>query len=194
MTAALLGASLLSDTAGASVVGLAGVGGTFSASVLADSVARVLGSSLLSGLLTGASAFSSVQAGNMQAGLMNLQGQEADLNARMETLKGRQQALLIKNNLDKDLASQNAIFASRGLLAGEGSAEAAAEESKKNAEEDINVANFGAEMGSESDKLRAAQYRIEAKAARKTGVTDAIGTITNSRSLRNASNSLLSNL
>jgi hypothetical protein len=181
----------MSATAGASTVGALGAGGVFSAKIAGASLLKIAGGNLLSGLLTGASAFSSIQAGNMQMDILNAQARQADLNARMETLKGKQQALTIRKQLDKDLASMNATFAARGVLAGEGTAAAAEEESRRNAEEDINIARFGAEMGAESDRMQAQQYRMEAGAARSAGVTNALNTITNSRSVRNLSTSLI---
>lgn len=141
----------------------------------------ISGGTLLSGLLTGASAFGQMQAGNMQADIMNIQARQMELNARMESIKGRQQALQIRKQLDRDLASQNATFAARGVLSGEGSSLAAADISRKNAEEDINIAMFGAKMGSESDRLQAAQYRAEGGAAKTAGRIEAINTISTYR-------------
>lgn len=189
----LIGAPLLSATAGSSVVGLLGTAGTFAP--MAGSIAGFLGStsgfSLLSGAMTAASAFGQVQAGNTNAAMLNLQAQQADLNARMQTIKGREEALTIKRQLDKDLSSQNALFSARGILQGEGSAAAAVSQSRKNAKEDIDVAMFGANTGSESDRLRAAQYRTEAKVSRASGRTEALNTIGNSRTFRNIGYSLL---
>lgn len=180
---AIVGSALLSSTAGASTVGLLGAGGVFAPA--AGSIAAGIGSigtgSLLSGILTGAGAFGQMQAGNMQQRILNLQAQQSELNARMEGLKGRQQALNIKNQLDRDLASQNATFAARGVLQGEGSAAAAAESSKKNAQDDIDTAMFGAEMGAASDRLQASQFRAEGKAAKTAGRVEAISSIASYR-------------
>jgi hypothetical protein len=198
MGAALLGAPLLSATAGASTVGLFGAGGVFSASVAASTIGgavlKFAGSELLSGLLTGAGAFGQIQAGNMQADILNMQARQSELSARQESLKGRQQSLAIKKQLERDLSSQNATFAARGVLAGEGSAAAAAEESRQNASDDIDIATFGAEMGSESEKIQAAQDRISAAAAKKAGRNEAINSIAGSKAIRNTANSLLGNL
>lgn len=178
MTAALVGSPLLSATAGPSVVGAVGAGGIFSAGTAFASVGKFFGSSLLSGLMTGAGAYGQYQAGLMQADILNMQARQAELNARMETIKGRQAALNISKNLEKDLAAQNAIFASRGVLQGEGTALAASEASKENAQADIDIAMFGGAIASESDKLRAAQYGAEAGAAKSTGITNALSSAT----------------
>lgn len=176
---AIVGSALLSSTAGASTVGLLGAGGVFApaAGSIAAGISSIGAGSLLSGLMTGAGAFGQMQAGNMQQKILNLQAQQSELNARMEGLKGRSQALQIRNQLDRDLASQNATFAARGVLQGEGSAMAAADSSKKNAQDDIDTALFGAKMGSESDKLQAAQYRAEGKAAKTAGRIEAINAV-----------------
>ena len=181
-------------TAGGSAVGTAGLfgaGGSFGmgGTLLSGFVGS--GGSLLNLGLTAASAFGQVQAGNSSAAILNMQAQQAELNARMETIKGRESALTIKKQLDKDLASQNALFSARGVLQGEGSALAANKTAKANAKADIEVAQFGAEMGSESDKLRASQYKTGAKAAKKSGKTEAINTIASNRTVQNFGYSLL---
>lgn len=194
---ALVGASAGFTAGGEAVgsVGLFGAGGSFG---MGGSIPALFtsmgGGTLLSGLMTGAAAFGQVSAGNNSAALMNLNAQQADLNARMETIKGREQALTIKTQLNKDLASQNALFSARGVLQGEGSALAANAVSKKNAQADLDVAKFGADTGSESDKLRAAQDRIEAATARKSGKTEALNTLANSRAVQNIGSTLLSGL
>lgn len=181
---ALVGSALWTTAGGTAVgtTGLFGAAGSLGAGgIISGAASSLFGSSLLQGLLTGAGAFGQMQAGNMQASILNMQAQQSELNARMESIKGRTQALQIKKQLDRDLASQNATFAARGVLAGEGSAKAAADISRENAEEDINVAMFGARMGSESDRLQAAQYRAEGSAAKTAGRVEAINTISTYR-------------
>lgn len=198
MGVALLGAPLLSAAGGASTVGLFGAGGVFSASVAASTIGtaalKFAGSSLLSGLLTSSAAYGQIQAGNMQAEIFNMQARQSELSAKQESLRGRQQSLQIKKQLERDLAGQNATFAARGVLAGEGSAEAAAAASRENASEDINLATFGAEMGSESQKIQAAQDRISASAAKKSGRNEAISSIAGSKAVQNLGTSLLERL
>ncbi len=187
-----------SFTAGGSAVGTQGLFGAAGEFGMGGTVPSMFssmgGGTLLNGLMTGAAAYGHVSAGNSSAALLNLNAAQADINARMETIKGREQALTIKNQLNKDLASQNALFSARGVLHGEGSALAAGNVAKKNAAADLEVAKFGADTGSESDKLRAAQDRISASAARKAGKTEAISTVVNSRSFQNLGSTLLSGL
>jgi hypothetical protein len=180
---ALVGAAAWS--AGGTAIGSAGLfgaAGSFGAGgLITGALSSMGGGSMLSGLLTGASAFGQISAGNSSAAMMNINAQQAELNARMQMIKGREQALTISKQLDKDLASQNALFSARGVLQGEGSALAANTAAKDNAEKDLEVARFGAETGSESDKLRAAQYRAEAKMAKAAGRTEAMNTLTSNR-------------
>lgn len=181
---ALVGSALWT-TAGGTAVGTTGLFGAAGASgtggIITGALSSLGGGSLLSGLLTGASAFGQLAAGDMSASLMNLQAQQSELSARYETIKGRQQALQIRKELDRNLASQNATFAARGSLAGEGSSAAAAEASKINAAEDIDLATFGAAMGSESERFEAAQYRAKGASAKTAGTVNAIKTVANYR-------------
>lgn len=179
----LVGSALWTTAGGTAIgtTGLFGAAGAVGAGGLITGAMSGIGGSLLSGLLTGASAFGQMQAGNMSAELLNIQAQQSELSARMETVKGRQQALQIRKELDRNLASQNATFAARGTLAGEGSSAAAADASRKNAAEDIEIATFGAAMGSESEKLEAAQYRAKGANAKTAGTINAIKTVSNYR-------------
>lgn len=88
---------------------------------------------------------------------------------------------MIRKQLERDLSSQNATFAARGVLAGEGSSAAAAEASRTNATEDINIATFGAKLGSESEKFQGAQYRSKAANVKTEGMVSAARKITNMR-------------
>lgn len=133
--------------------------------------------SVLSLGLTAASAFGSMQAGKQEAAAFNLQSDQATLNARMERLSGKQQAKDIQGQLDRDLASQNALFAARGVLAGEGSAAAARDVAKATASESISRAQFGAEIGALNAEQRASLSRSKASSAKSAGVTRALGTI-----------------
>jgi hypothetical protein len=141
----------------------------------------ILGTLLTAGM-TAVSAFGQIQAGRQQQSLMSLQANQAELNARMEMNKGREQSLIIRDQLDRDLASQNAIFSARGTLQGEGSALAAVDQSKENATRDLEVARFGSELSAESSRLRAAQYKFEGKVAKRDGYTNAFNTVANSKS------------
>lgn len=137
-----------------------------------------LGTAVSAGL-TAASAFASVQAGNEEAAGLKLQERQAGLNSRLERLEGKRKSLAIQGQLDKDLASQNAIFASRGALAGEGSAAAAEAAAKTEATKGIKAAQFGSELKALSAEQRAENLRIEAKSAKTRGKLKAVSTIAN---------------
>jgi hypothetical protein len=127
--------------------------------------------------LTAASAFASLSAGEQKASGLELQARQAGLNARAERLEGRRQALTIQDQLDRDLASQNALFAARGQLQGEGSAEAAREAAQENATKDIDLARFNTDMNALNAEQRAANARSDASAAKSKGIFDAISTV-----------------
>lgn len=127
--------------------------------------------------LTAASAFGSIQAGKQEAAALNLQARQADLNARTERLEGKRQALQIEEQLNRDLASQNALFAARGGLQGEGSAAAAEAISRERATQDIDLARFNTDIAALNAEQRASNARSNAKAAKQQGIFDAITTV-----------------
>nr|DAQ81605.1 MAG TPA: hypothetical protein [Caudoviricetes sp.] len=132
--------------------------------------------------LTAASAFSSINAGKQQAASLKLQARQQTANALSDRLQGRQQALQLQEQLDRDLASQNAMFAARSTLQGEGSALAAQETAQKNATRDIDLARFNADISALSNEQAAANSRADAKAAKTKGYMDALQTIGSYRS------------
>lgn len=186
MATALVGAPLLSalpTAGGASVVGALGAGGVFApAAGFAAGLSQ--GFSLLNGLGTAASAYGQIQAGRQEKAALDLQARQSDLAARQEKLRGKQQAQLIRDQLSRDLASQNALFAARGGLAGEGSAQAARGAATTEASRDIRIAQFDAGQRTTQKLIEADQYRAEGSAAQLIGVSRAIGTIQNSRTFR----------
>lgn len=127
--------------------------------------------------LTAASAFGSIQAGNQQAAALNMQARQSTLNAGFERIEGRRQSLAIKEQLERDLSSQNALFAARGTLQGEGSSLAAQETAQRNASNDIDLALFNSDIAALNAEQRAANSRSDAKAAKKSGIMDAVGTV-----------------
>lgn len=124
--------------------------------------------------LTAASAFSSLQAGGAEAAAQEVAARQAGLNARVEGLRGRQDALDIQRQLSRDLASQNALFAARGGLLGEGSAGAARDIAKERASQNIDTALFNANIAQGNAEQRAINARAEGRAAKRAGVFGAV--------------------
>lgn len=133
--------------------------------------------SLLSGVMTAASVFGQIKSSSMQAQAMDMQARQSEMQARNELLRGRQTSLLIRQQLEKDLAGASASFAARGVLQGEGSSQAAQDQSRKDATQDINIAMYGANMGATSETMKANQYRIEGKATKTLGYAKAATTL-----------------
>ena len=131
----------------------------------------------------GFSLISSVQAGRQQAAVYKAQAKQSELQARNTMLQGRQQSLAIKEQLDRDTATQAAGFAARGILAGEGSAAAAIDQSNKMATRDIQYAMYGANMGYYQNMSQAGQYRVSGSAAKLSGYVNAANTLTKNNGL-----------
>lgn len=157
------------------------------------SAAGTAGSFLSIGL-TAASAFGSLSSGQQQASSLNLQARQADLNARTEKLEGKRKSLALQEQLDRDLASQNALFATRGILQGEGSALAAEEKARENATSDINLAVFGSDIAAGNAQQRGSNLRADATAAKSKGRFDALTTIGGLKFPKAPSSSLLEGL
>lgn len=99
-----------------------------------------------------------------------MQAKQAELASRQEELRGRQSALAVKSNLEKTLASQNAIFAARGISLSSGTPTTLSQQSIKQASYDIDAARFGAGQASDALKAQARQYKLEGKAKIASGV------------------------
>lgn len=140
---------------------------------VAAGTASTIGTVLNVGL-TAASAFSSISAGNQQAAGLELQARQADANARLERIQGREEALRIQDQLERDLSSQNALFGARGVLEGEGSAQAAQDEAGRNASRDIDLALFNSDIAALNAEQRASNARANASSAKSSGVFGAI--------------------
>lgn len=139
--------------------------------------------SVLSGLGTLAGAAGQVSAGNQAAATYKLQAQQEVLNSRLEAVKAEDQANQLRRNLMSNLASANAIFASRGIGQG-GTPEQAKAEASRNASINIEKARFGGDMASGERIVQAGVYRNDARAAKSAGIGNALTTITSSKSLR----------
>lgn len=142
--------------------------------------AAVLQSGALSLALTGASAFGSIMAGQQQAAASRYQARQAELQSRMEAVKGREQSLQIKQQFESDLASANAAFGAKGLVA-QGSSLAAVQAGRDRATRDLDVLRFGVENAVEANLSQAQQYRSQAKAQASAGFTNAFGSLTSNR-------------
>jgi hypothetical protein len=101
------------------------------------------------------------------------QSQQAQLAARQEELKGREQANQIRRNLSQALASQNAIFAARGINPTTGTARVISQESMSQAARDVDITRFGATQAAGALRSQAQQYKIEGNAKLMSGFTDA---------------------
>lgn len=124
----------------------------------------------------GVSMAGSILGGYQQAGAFKAQAKQSEISARAEELKGRDQALKIKNDLLTTLASQNAAFAARGISLNSGTTRNLAAQSNQRASEDIQRAQFGTGMAAAAERGTAVQQRNAAKSSILSGYTSAAGT------------------
>ena len=162
---------------------LAATAGTTAAAGTAATGASMSLGTILSLGMTGASAFGQIMAGQQQAAMSRFQARQADLQAKLDGIKGREQALQIRQKLERDLAGANAAFGSRGLL-GEGSSLAAVQAGKERATLDIEAARFGAANAADASRAQAGQYRAQASSQASGGFLGAVSTIGDNRYIR----------
>jgi hypothetical protein len=124
--------------------------------------------------LGGLSSFAQFQAGKTENAMAKAQAKQSEVNARLETVKGKQEALAIKEQRDRTIASINATFASRGGSTTSGSPLTAMRISESNAAGALDTSNFNASMRSLSDRNKAATLRAEGKSAQQIGFINAI--------------------
>lgn len=124
--------------------------------------------------LGGLSSFAQFQAGRVENAMAKAQARQAEVNARLETVKGKQEALAIKEQRDRTIASINATFASRGGSTASGSPLTAMRISESNAANALDTSNFNASMRSLSDRNRASTLRAEGKSAQQIGFINAV--------------------
>lgn len=151
-------------------VGTAGAGGTAAGATLFGSTTAF---SALTSLPTILSVGSSIAGGYSGAAVSRAQAQQAELTAKQEELKGREQAAQIRRQLSASLASQNAIFAARGINPTTGTPKALAQESTSQASRDIEIARFGATQAAGALRSQATQYKIEGSTKKLEGYSKA---------------------
>lgn len=124
--------------------------------------------------LGGLSSFAQFQAGRAENAMAKAQARQAEVNARLETVKGRQEALSIKEQRDRTIASINATFAARGGVTTSGTPLTAMRVSERNAQNTLDTNNFNSQMRSLSDRNRASTLRAEGRNAQRIGFMNAI--------------------
>lgn len=163
-------------TTAGSLSSIAAAGGT------AGSIASLAGAgSLLSTGLTAASAFGQIMGGYQSGAVYKAQAQQAELAAKQEELKGREQADKIRRGLQATLASQNAAFAARGISSASGTPIVLGNVSRTEAARDIETAQFGANIGAAALRGEASQYRMMRRQAVGSGYIGAGSSLAGSK-------------
>jgi hypothetical protein len=132
---------------------------------------------IVSTLLVGAKPAMDIMGGMQQSTLLKTQAQQAELQARQEELKGREQADKIRRSLQATLATQNAVFASRGISTRSGTPVTLGNVSRNEASQDIETAQFNSGQSAFAKRSEAAQLRSSASAAKMAGFGKAFGTL-----------------
>lgn len=150
-------------------VGTAGASGTAAGATLFGSTAAFSALTMAPTLL---SVGGSIAGGFQGAAVSKMQTRQAELAAKQEELKGRETAATIRRQLNASLASQNAIFAARGIAPG-GTTQTISNESSSQAARDIEIARFGAAQSAGALRSQAQQYQVEGSAKKLSGFADA---------------------
>lgn len=131
------------------------------------------------------SAAKSVEAGNLAAQSALQNAQFADISAKQELLKGRKEALDLEALTLDEVEQFQAGIGPRGIT-GSGSARAAQEAAVTASNRQQDFATENAQIRAAADAVRSKSLKIDAKAARTTGVLGAANTLGQFALRRNA--------
>lgn len=112
-------------------------------------------------------------AGNEASKTAKRQSAQILLSNRIQTIKAKEQAARINEDLNKTLATQTALFAARGGIAGEGSALALATSTTDAANKDIDTINFNSSIEAINAQRKASAVRFAGKQAKNKSRMDA---------------------
>ena len=119
------------------------------------------------------SGIASLQAASAQARQFKIQGIFLDLEQKQEKLKAREQAVFLRQNFLKNIASANASFAAIGVSVGSGIGKQLGVESLKILQEDIQATKLNSQSAQNSLELQKSQVRLAGKTARNLGLLQA---------------------
>lgn len=168
-------AATITQTAGALGGAAAGAGATGGLMSLFSNIGWA---DLLQGGFSLLSMSGDIIGGNMQAAALEEQAAYAELEGRQELLRGRQEAVVQKRNLNAAMAQIAAAGRASGL-AGEGSIEAAQRVARQDADFDLGLTRDDAAMRAASKRAQAQQYRRSAGTALSGGVFSGLGRLAN---------------
>lgn len=147
---------------------------------LTAGVASTVGG-LVGAASTGFSLLGAIQGGRQQSAMYKIQAKQSELAARTERLRGAEQVSSIRQKMRSTLATQNALFAGRGVMLADGSPASVAAATGNAAGQDIARAQFGADMRASSLESQAQQFQLEADSSEDRGLLDAFEYATKNR-------------
>ena len=134
---------------------------------------------IISAAATAASVGSTIVSGMNQKRQLAFQEEQAKKQARLEDLRSKETAVKLREQLNRDLSSANASFASRGVVSTSGSAEQAKIEARKEAAREIDTAMFGGQQQASQLRGQAAQFSRERGRVNVGTLLDITGTVGN---------------
>ncbi|MCH1601022.1 MAG: hypothetical protein L7S70_11700 [Pseudomonadales bacterium] len=127
--------------------------------------------------LMAASAFMAMQSANTQARGLAAQGAYAKLQAKQDSLKYKQNAIAVLDNILQTSATITAKAAMGGVDPFSGSAQALRDYALSKGVQELYTVQEGEIIALAGGRMQAQQYGLQATAARQAGIASAIGSL-----------------
>jgi hypothetical protein len=123
-----------------------------------------------SGITALASGYASLQASSMQARQFKMEGVFLGLQREQEKLKGRENAIFLRQKFLNNIASSTASFAARGVSTGSGIGRQMAIQGLKTLGEDIKAVELNSEAAQIQLGLKQSQSKLNERITRNIGI------------------------
>ncbi len=160
----------LSAAGTAATAGLLGSGGVFGVG------GTLTAFDMITGGFSAISAISDIASGQAGAAALEEGALFEEFGAKQEILKGRREALDILQT-EQDLLEQNIVSTLASGITGQGSPKAAQQAIISKAAFETDITRSGAVIAAEARRAKGRQLKIEAGAAKTTGLTAAAGDV-----------------
>ncbi|MCG8343532.1 MAG: hypothetical protein MI685_00025 [Chlorobiales bacterium] len=155
--------------ASALTVGTAATATTASTAGLFGAAGKLTLGATLSTLGTAGSLFSNFASSSAQKAQASIQSRQAEYNARLEKVRGQEEANQIKRDVARALASSNARGAASGVDISSGSPVTAQKQALRDANDALSTAGTNAKLREERQRLRAQAFRRQGRNAVRAG-------------------------
>lgn len=157
---------------GAAATGAAAAGAGAAAATTAASGISL--ATILQGTATVLGVISSIAAGNAEGDQLDLQAKDAEREIPLENLQGIERRTSIKRALADQIGEENVAYAASGLDLSFGTAAQARSAAVDEADRALSIDSGTQEVRTSRLMERAANYRIGAKRARKSGLINGL--------------------